>query len=76
VGGAVKLALLLLFTSSCLFSQSANCGEDYERNMTHIKPGLYKLDGELAGLHEVRLKINAETVDIATSDGRSTQYRR
>jgi hypothetical protein len=76
VGGAVKLVLALLVVSGCLFSQSAHCGEEYTRNMTYVKNGLYRIDGEpIAGSKQLRLQVTGENLIVTTDDGRSAQYR-
>jgi hypothetical protein len=76
VGGAVKLVLVLVVFSGCLFSQSANCGEDYTRNMTHVKSGLYRIEGEpLAGSQQLRLQLVGENLVVTTDDGHTAQYR-
>jgi hypothetical protein len=73
-GGIVKrLAILLLLSSSCLFSQSDHCGDEYTRNMTHLKPGLYQFDGDaLAGVKQLR--VTAKTIVIEADDGHRATY--
>jgi hypothetical protein len=44
--------------------------------MTHVKSGLYRIDGEpLAGSHELRLQLVGENLVVTTDDGRTAQYR-
>ena len=67
--------VLLLALSGCPYSQSTNCGEDYVRNMTHVKSGLYRIDGDsIAGSKQLRLQMTGDNVVVTTDDGRSAQY--
>jgi hypothetical protein len=80
VGGAVKLVLVLVFVlaavTGCFFSQSDNCGEEFTRNMTHVKSGLYRIEGEpLANSRQLRLQRVGENLVVTTDDGRTAQYR-
>lgn len=71
----MKIVLALLAVSGCLFSQSDHCGEEYTRNMTHVKPGLYRIDGDpIAGSKQLRLQVAGENLIVTTDDGRSAQF--
>jgi hypothetical protein len=76
VGGAVKLVLVLVAVTGCSFMQSDHCGEEYTRNMTHVKSGLYRIEGEpLAGSQQLRLQLVGDNLVVTTDDGRTAQYR-
>lgn len=71
----VKLVIALLLASGCLFSQSDHCGEEYTRNMTRVKPGLYRIDGDpIAGTNQLRLQVAGDNLIVTTDDGRSAQF--
>jgi hypothetical protein len=71
----MRFVLVLLAVSGCPFSQSTNCGEDYTRNMTHVKSGLYRIEGDsIAGSKQLRLQIVGENLVVTTDDGRFAQY--
>jgi hypothetical protein len=75
VGGTVKLVATLLLVASCFYSQSDHCGDEYLRNMTHVKDGLYRIDGDpIAGSKQLRLQRAGDKLIITTDDGRSAQY--
>jgi len=65
---------VFLGVTGCLFSQSDHCGEEYTRNMTHVKSGLYRIEG-FAGSQQLRLQLVGEELIVTTDDGRSAQYR-
>lgn len=78
------ILLVVSMLAGCIFSQSAHCGDEYVRNMTHVQNGWYELvpdvaDGTdpLSGVHEIRVEKDSasQTIEIETSDGRSTRYR-
>jgi hypothetical protein len=72
----VRLVLGLVVVSGCLFGQSDHCGEEYTRNMTHVKSGLYRIDGEpIAGSQQLRLQLVGDNLVVTTDDGRTAQYR-
>lgn len=72
----MRFVLLLLAVSGCPYSQSTNCGEEYTRNMTHVKSGLYRVEGDsVAGSQQLRLEIVSGSVVVTTADGRSARYR-
>ncbi|MEO8844294.1 MAG: hypothetical protein ABI591_10080 [Kofleriaceae bacterium] len=72
----MKLVLALVVVGGCVFGQSDHCGEEYTRNMTHVKNGLYRIEGEpLAGSQQLRFQVVGENVVVTTDDGRTAQYR-
>ena len=72
----MRFVLALLVVSGCPLSQSDHCGEEYTRNMTHVKNGLYRIDGEpIAGSKQVRLQAVGDDLIVTLDDGRSAQYR-
>jgi hypothetical protein len=76
VGSAVKLVLALVTVTGCLLGQSDHCGEEYTRNMTRVKSGLYRIEGEpLAGSQQLRFQLVGENLVVTTDDGRTAQYR-
>jgi hypothetical protein len=83
----VKRALLVLVAAAgmvgCPFGQSSHCGDEYARNMTHVKSGWYELvptSGDatdpLSSVHEIHIVKDpaAQTISIETSDGRAARY--
>ena len=72
----MRFVLLLLAVSGCPYSQSTNCGEEYTRNMTHVKSGLYRIESDsIAGSHQLRLQMVGDNLVVTTDDGRSAHYR-
>lgn len=72
----MRFVLLLLAVSGCSYSQSTNCGEEYMRNMTHVKSGLYRIEGDrIAGSQQLRLQMVGDNLVVTTDDGRTAQYR-
>jgi len=73
----VKLVVFVFAAvSGCLFGQSNHCGEEFTRNMTHVKTGLYRIDGEpIAGSPQLRLQLAGDNLVVTTDDGRTAQYR-
>ena len=75
------LALAAACLAGCPLSQSAHCGEEYDRNLTRIRHGWYELaptaaDDPLAGVHAVRLDVDvaASSLALQTDDGRVARY--
>jgi hypothetical protein len=76
VGGAVKLVLVLVVIAGCVFGQSDHCGDEFTRNMTHVKAGLYRVEGgTIAGSQQLRLEMVGDNLVVTTDDGRSAHYR-
>ncbi len=67
---------MVVLLAGCLFSQSDHCGDEYMRNMTHVKSGLYRIEvGAIAGSQQLRLETVGDNLVVTTDDGRSAQYR-
>ena len=71
----MKLVVTLFLVAGCFYSQSDHCGDEYTRNMTHVKDGLYRIDGEpIAGSKQLRLHRVGDHLIVTMDDGRSAQY--
>jgi hypothetical protein len=83
VAAVVAVAAIVAVGASCLYSQSANCGEAYDRHLVRWQDGRYRFaqpvaaGDPLAGVQALTLARDGDghALTITTDDGRSARYR-